>query len=187
MNANFLKTSLAVALAIACNLAGAEVNEKVEVGYYRIRMNDLEQIQSDSLQKAIDQSTPLSSIRQWHTHSDTNWSVNWQIDMSDQDATSCVIKKVNVALKATVLLPNMATRNAQLKRQLELYNQQLLAHEQGHVEIARKTAGQIDAAIKQLPAMPNCEAMQERVNQTGQMFVQKGKSEESSYDRQGQK
>ena len=65
-----------------------------------------------------------------------------------------------------------------------MLNQCLIAlrqHELGHFELAEDAAEQIDAAIRRLPAMPNCKLLKAAANERGNRLLEVVRRNEKQY------
>lgn len=110
----------------------------------------------------------------------TLWYVTWRFWHESRGA-GCFITRVTTKLDLTIIVPQLETRNAELKASFEEYSRNLMEHELGHAETGRDVARRIDAGIAVLSA-PTCAELERKANDLGYATVREGNDRDKEYD-----
>ncbi|GGC67563.1 DUF922 domain-containing protein [Undibacterium terreum] len=162
-----------LSLAQACH---AEVSESLVYDYYTAHAEPRR-----SLFDVLSAASPIRQKRQiFHGH--TNWYVKWTMRWVENPNRSCRLTKFKVDLSGKILLPKLENANADQQMEFSNYLSELRVHELGHYDIGREAAAAVDKAILALPEMPDCKALEARVNELGHTILRQYLDKELRYD-----
>lgn len=163
----------ALPLLGSATLVSAEVNEETEETYYEV-----EHEEGDSLSDAITDASPIEG----GYHGYTKWYVSWRFKW-EYDADSCWITDVTVNFSATVTLPELYTDDPRAERRFNRYLTALREHEEGHIDNGRQAAEEVDEAVLDMDARPNCKTLERDANTLGRQIVKAANRRDKEYDR----
>lgn len=169
----------AVALAALGAAAGgqAAVSEQVEHRYY-----DVDQRPGDTLLSALNAASPVrDGGRTFHAY--TAWNVRWQFRWNAAPGGTCRITSVATRLAVTMTMPRLRATDALLAADFRRYYPALLLHEEGHRNLARGVAQEIDRRIEDLPPMERCTDLEREANRIGHELLEAARQREIEYDR----
>ncbi|ASQ46790.1 DUF922 domain-containing Zn-dependent protease [Legionella clemsonensis] len=115
----------------------------------------------------------------WHI----GWHYTWQIDNPSQNP--CYIIHNSVTATITLLLPrwiNQTSAPADLKNKWAHYLIALENHEKQHEINGINAAKAIEYALLKIPAMPNCKALKEKIDETAKAILNQHHLWDQQYD-----
>jgi predicted secreted Zn-dependent protease len=162
-----MKSHIAIRLVVAAGAfvlglcpprASAEVSESIDFIYYDAPVA--------SGQSLLDALNGASRIRQNGRtyHGYTKWNVRW------------------TTVASTITMPRILGGSASQKREFERFSAALKEHELGHAAIGREAADAIDRAIRALPDMQDCTALERAANSKGNELIREYQDKEKRYD-----
>lgn len=116
-------------------------------------------------------------------HGVTNWHIGWRMYWQEAPGGECRMTRVVVTLQTRVEVPRLFEATDAQRAEFDGYIGPLLAHERGHVAIARSIAGEVDDALSRLPPMEDCDALEDAANALGMRIVADGKARQAAFDR----
>lgn len=118
-----------------------------------------------SLLEAINLATPIREYgRKFHGY--TKSSLRWNNRYKVNQLGLCEISTVTVTLSAVVVLPDINQKYPDLEK-FSQYVDALMVHEIGHLNIGKSVGRKLERALKELPAMSNCQLMELSANSLG--------------------
>jgi len=167
-------------LIVLSNSVCAEVAENFRVAYYPVYVH--------SGATLLSQFNAASTIREngevfhAYTHWDIHWSYRWNTDGSGQ----CRLISVSTKLDIIMTLPEARGASSSQQQVVSSYSRALREHEQGHYDIARRAASDIDQSLLMLPAMTDCKLLDTRANAKGYELLEKYNELSRQYDKNTQ-
>ena len=137
---------------------------------------------SDTLRQALNAATPITEDGQ-RFHGHTRWNVRWTFRWQSDASGRCRITEVTTRLRTEVQLPELRRATPEQRAVFDRYLPALSRHEQGHVQFGRDAARAIDQGIAQMPAAPDCPALERQANDLGHRLVREHAEREKQYDR----
>ncbi len=172
------RTAAVVLAALgAAGFGHAGVSEQVEHRYY-----DVDQRPGETLLSALNTASPVRGGGRT-VHAYTAWNVRWQFRWSAAPGGTCRITSVATRLAVTMTLPRLRSTDALAAADFRRYYPALLLHEDGHRNLARGVAQEIDRRIENLPPMERCADLEREANRLGHDLVEDAKQREIEYDR----
>jgi len=147
--------------------------------YYMVSGNTAEEIWADIIKKS-----PVKHNDRLHV-AYTKWNVNWQFWWLDK-GNSCEMTRITTTLDVAYTLPKLKQSSSMpdsLISRWEKYNSALLSHEQGHSDLGKKAAIEIENAISSIEPRTNCKLLERDANKMGKDIVKKYSRIEQDYDR----
>lgn len=178
--AGYLKTILQIVLFFLLPLSTfAEPVVKSRSIYYTVSGNTAEEIWADIIKKS-----PVKHKGRLHV-AYTKWNVNWQFWWLDK-TNSCEMTRVTTTLDVAYTLPKLKQTSSMpesLISRWEKYNSALFSHEQGHKDLGKKAATDIENAISSMEPRTSCKQLERDANEMGKNIVKKYSRIEQEYDR----
>lgn len=165
-----------IVLVSLCNAVHAEVIESFSINYYPVSLR------SGSL---ISQFNAASSIREDGEvfHGDTHWDIHWSYHWNTDVSGLCRIVRINTKLDVVMTLPDPRGASESQLDAVTSYGRALRMHEQGHYDIARRAAIDIDQSLLSMPGMNDCKALDLRANAKGYELLEHYNELSLQYDR----
>ena len=113
----------------------------------------------------------------------TQWQVTWDIKLQERTNGTCRISANDTQLKINIVLPRLIAAGPDQDKDFGRFLSALDAHEQGHVDIARRSATEIDRAILGLPDMENCKVLEDAANDAGRRGLEYHREKDRLYDK----
>jgi predicted secreted Zn-dependent protease len=160
-----------------CDASG-EPEVLVEYTYYEIRGDTAEQLR----QGMNAQGTVWKNGKTYDAY--TSWNVSWSFERRP-GRNGCYVDSVKTIVKAIHRFPRWKDRvfaSFDLQEKWNGYMKALKEHENGHKDIAVGAAREIEWALTNLDASPNCEEIRIRANALAQEILRKYEEQESAYD-----
>lgn len=168
-----------MALAAPCAAAPgafAGVSERVEHLYY-----DVDQRPGDTLLAALNSASPVRvGGRTFHAY--TAWNVRWHFRWNAAPGGMCRITSVATQLEVKMTLPRLRSVLAPAAAEFRRYYPALLLHEEGHRQLARDAAQEVDRTLETLPPMARCGDLEREANARGHEIVEAARQRELEYD-----
>ena len=155
--------------------AQAKVEHAERVSYYDVTGSRI-----DSVIAALDTKGPPDDNGE-RFHARTDARIDWSFSVRPV-ADGCGLSGVTTRLGLIVIMPHLVTNDAELEQEFEGYTARLMTHETGHVDNARKTAGEVDTALSALPPAATCKEMREKANAVGHHVFEEGAKRDVAYD-----
>lgn len=171
----------AMALTLACVVGGAPAQAKVE-RLERISTYDVKGERINEVMAALDRLGPPDDTGE-HFHARTDARIDWTFAVH-AIAGGCAVSSVRTKLALTVIMPHLVTDDAEVQQEFTDYTTRLMRHETGHVDNARKTAAEVDAAISALSPAATCKEMKDKANSTGHRVFDEGAARDVAYDKE---
>ena len=170
--------ALLALLALGTAPAGhAGVSEQLQHRYYEVELRP-----GETLLSALNASSPVrDGGRTFHAY--TAWDVRWQFRWNAAPGGTCRITSVTTRLAVTMTLPRLRVAHVPVAAEFKRYFTALLLHEEGHRQLAREVAHEIDRTIEQLPPMARCGDLEREANRRGHELMEAAKQREIEYDR----
>lgn len=166
-----------VVLIFLCSAVHAEVIENFDISYYPVSLH--------SGSTLISQFNAASSIREngeifhGNTHWDIHWSFRWNTDASGR----CRLISVNTKLDVVMTLPDAKGADTHQLAVVTSYSRALRMHEQGHYDIARRAARDIDQSLLAMPGMNDCKTLDIHANAKGYELLERYNELSRQYDK----
>lgn len=141
-------------VALTANSALAEVRDRLTVTYYTIDV-----LPGKSLLSQINAASKIREDGQIY-HGFTKWNIDWSVRWNTDSQGVCRIVSSMTQLDVQMTLPSAKRLNPQQAKVFSTYSQALRMHEQGHYELARQGAFDIDQALLTLPGTNDCKALE---------------------------
>ena len=155
--------------------AQAKVEHAERVSYYDVTGSRI-----DGIIAALDAKGPPDDNGE-RFHARTDARIDWHFALRPID-NGCAITAVTTKLGLIVIMPRLVGAEVELAQEFDGYSARLMAHETGHVDNARKTAAEVDAAIAALPPAATCKEMKEKANAVGHRVFEDGAKRDVAYD-----
>ena len=162
-------------MALAMPSLGDVVEKEVRE-YYEAR-----QLAGMSLLDALNSASPVQERGQTF-HAYTAWDIRWNFKWQTSSAGLCEIASVTTSLSVKMTLPRLSIGTQEAVAQFNNYFPALVAHEQGHRQIALDAATQADRSIAGLRPMTDCQVLEKEANRTGLAVLESAKLREIEYD-----
>lgn len=124
-----------------------------------------------------------------HFDAQVNWYINWNYYWNNQPPGQCQITSVKIKIKIRRAMPkweNEEKANSNLQVKWDKYLKNLSFHEQGHANNGLLAAQEIEQALLNTPAMPNCKQLKKLLDDTAYSIIEKHNQWDSYYDAQTQ-
>ncbi|MFW2570237.1 DUF922 domain-containing Zn-dependent protease [Legionella sp. 29fVS95] len=111
------------------------------------------------------------------------WNYNWHYNHPSQNP--CYVKNVTVSVNVTSILPAWSNQNSStpyLQNKWNTYLNNLSKHEEGHGNNGKRAAMEIEQALLNTPAMPNCNALKAELNMKAKEIISKHNTWDTQYD-----
>ncbi|HEX5600830.1 MAG TPA: DUF922 domain-containing Zn-dependent protease [Hyphomicrobiaceae bacterium] len=190
MRKNWVALVLTVAFAAAMALIGLgpggsaaptssmEMSKAQEtIKYYDVRGSTIEELRREVYSRGPYDSTG-QRFAGW-----AEWRIRWWFDR-EQVPQGCKISRAVTETDIEYTLPRWVDAdNAQpeLRERWNRFLEALTLHEQGHGELARALAAEIEFAIRNLPPEPTCEELDRKVNELANRMILEDRTQEA-YD-----
>jgi predicted secreted Zn-dependent protease len=156
--------------------AQAAVERTERVSYYDIAGDRL-----DTIMRELAVRGPTDDSGQ-RFHARTDAHIDWRFSVR-QSPTGCAVTNVTTKLTLVTIMPRLNSADGELQQAFGNYTGRLMVHESGHIENARKTAAEIDAAISSLAPTLDCQSLKARGNALGHRLFDEGERRDVAYDR----
>lgn len=146
--------------------------------YYKINGST-----SQDLRKELSAQGPI--INGEHFDAQVKWYINWYYHWSNPRQNACQVTGVEIKVRITHSMPkweNEENAESSLQIKWDNYLKNLTRHEQGHADNGLKAAQEIEQALLNTPAMPNCRHLKKRLDDTAYAIIQKHNQWDSNYD-----
>lgn len=167
------KFAATVALFLCSTIAFAELNTVVEHQTYEISGDTAKELKQEMRQKGP---------RGYFAY--TSWDIRFHYKYQRQNSY-CALSKIRVDLKIVYTLPEFDDyddADNELKQNWANYMSNLQIHEDGHAQNGLGAAREIDAMLSHLPAMNNCEELNQAANQKANEIIRKYNILDTQYD-----
>lgn len=159
----------------------AAPREKVNVQYYDIEGRTKKELIKEMKKKGVHDGGK-------HFHANTHWRVTWNYDYAPS-SDGCRAHSVKTDLDIDFLLPRWvppAGVSQDLMKKWETYYAALKTHEEGHADMGRKAAQEIEEKLWSLGPGLACPQFQKAANQEGGRIIDRYRKEDSDYDKRTQ-
>ena len=115
----------------------------------------------------------------------THWRIRWSYRYL-RGIGRCATGPVKVELEIVYTIPRWeppASAEEELVERWEEYMTALVAHEQGHAEIAKQAAQAVQQAVQDLPDYPTCHALEYEADALGERILEEFRQRQAEYDR----
>ena len=116
-------------------------------------------------------------------HGYTKWNVKWDYRWNESRTGACTIASVATNLRVEMTLPDLVAGSAEGVAMFRRYLAALVIHEEGHRDIGREAAEEVDRTIAALPGMANCRELEREANRRGEAIIARARTREKEYDR----
>lgn len=168
----------AAAVILACAAfqpAAARIERDERVTYYEVSGDNI-----DAIMDQLDTHGPPDDNGE-RFHGRTDARIDWAFNLRAV-GDHCAVRDVLTKLHVTLIMPRLSTVDPEVREHFSGYVGRLTVHETGHIDNARKTAVQIDLALKALPPESSCRAMKEKANVLGHRLFNEGAARDVAYD-----
>jgi predicted secreted Zn-dependent protease len=148
---------------------------------HSIQTYEVEQAPGASLLSSINRVSPIRQNGKVY-HGYTVWRIDWHFRWKSLSNGFCALESVNTKLTTTMTLPKLRKTRVAVVNEFNTFLDALTVHEEGHKQISRKGALDIDTAISQLPPQPDCKTLEFKANNVGNAIVERAKTEQIEYD-----
>lgn len=170
----------ALAIALLCGAAPqawAEVVEKLEWTHYSAHHR-----KGESLLQTLNRASPIRD-QGGIFHGYTRWSLNWSFRWWRESDGRCRVTEVTTTVSGAINLPELSTKDPDIRRRFDDYYARLRSHELGHFEFGLRAARKVDREILALPEAESCSELDSRVNALGRRALDQAVADEIEYDR----
>ena len=174
----FAATGAAALFAVlaAVQPVAAKVDRDERVTYYEVAGDNI-----DAIMEQLDtRGPPDDSGERFHGRTDAR--IDWAFNLHAV-GEACAVRDVLTRLHVNLIMPRLSTGDEEVREHFGDYVERLTVHELGHIENARKTALEIDAALRALPAESSCRTMKEKANALGHRLFDQGAARDVVYDK----
>lgn len=171
-----MRRLLLISCLAAASSSAAEVHEHLSYGHY-----DAKAAPGRSLAEILNDSSPFRPDSRVF-HSATSWNVDWKFQSRTGRDGRCKIVDVDTRLSGQIELPRLIGADARLEDRFETYLAALRTHEMGHYAIGKEAAVAIDARLRSMPAMSNCEALESAARDLGARILGEYEAKGIKYD-----
>ena len=165
-----------IAVCAAFQPAAAKVDRDERVTYYEVSGDNI-----DAIMDQLDTHGPPDDTGE-RFHGRTDARIDWAFNLRTV-GERCTVRDVLTRLHLNLIMPRLTTNDAEVREHFGDYVGRLTVHESGHVENARKTASEIDAALRALPPESSCRTMKEKANALGHRLFDQGAARDVAYDK----
>ena len=171
---------LVLILSFMATSARAEVTEQFSISHYTIDL-----VSGKSL---LSQFNAASTIRKDGRvyHGYTRWTVKWFFRWNTDALGVCRIVSASTQLDVEMILPYPRGASSSQSGIVTAYGRALRAHEQGHYDIARQAAHEIDLSLLGMPGMADCKTLEQSANSKANETFVHFKEASRQYDRDTQ-
>lgn len=164
-------------LLFAVPAGWAAVKETVSTDYYEIAGHKKKELLKEIKKKGV-----KDGGGRYHAH--TDWRVTWNYRYAPIPG-GCRVHSVSVSLDIRYFLPRWQPAQGvseDLKFQWNRYFTALAAHEEGHADIGRRAAREIEEALSALGQGLSCGSIQAAADAAARKILDRYREEESRYD-----
>jgi predicted secreted Zn-dependent protease len=114
----------------------------------------------------------------------TSWWVKWHFYWNTE-AGLCKLTRVNTDVEIKFTLPKLmpeSVANEEAKQRWDSYYPALIAHENGHRDIAIEAAAEIETALLDMEAHDNCKRLEKDANQLAHRIIDDYSARQKQYD-----
>ncbi len=165
-----------IAVCAAFHPVAARVDRDERVTYYDVAGDNI-----DAIMDQLDTRGPPDDTGE-RFHGRTDARIDWAFNLRSA-GDQCVVRDVLTRLHVNLIMPRLATADGEVREHFGAYVGRLTVHETGHIENARLTANEIDAALRALPPESSCKAMKEKANALGHHLFDVGAARDVAYDK----
>lgn len=165
---------LSICVLISCQVY-AEVNTSENFKYYSI--NPVSRADMLASLRAASPIREGGEIFLGHTYSAITWNFRW-----NSNSNSCWMTSVEIKLASTYTLPQLASDSVEVKQVWSRWFPKLLRHENGHHNIALKTARKIDQTIATIAPQANCQVLEKLANEQANKQIEEMARQNTKYD-----
>lgn len=147
------------------------------IKYYDVRGSSIEELRRDVFTRGPYDSSGRR-FAGW-----AEWRIQWRFDRKEIPQ-GCAIANAVVEAHVNYTLPRWVDADdtpIELQDTWNRFLEALTLHEQGHGQLARELASEIEFAIKSLPPEPTCDELDRSVNVLANRMIREDKSQEA-YD-----
>jgi predicted secreted Zn-dependent protease len=119
---------------------------------------------------------------------DTEWQLKWHFDYQPDDKF-CVVTGEEVVLSLVYHLPfwlNEKEAQAGLQKKWNYYLRNLRIHEKGHAKNGENAAAEVEAMLKNLAPMVNCQLLEQMAHERAQQIIEARHAWDRAYDQETQ-
>ncbi|WP_018605675.1 DUF922 domain-containing Zn-dependent protease [Uliginosibacterium gangwonense] len=171
-----LRLGAAVGLLSLVACAQAAVRDEVSYQFY-----DLSLRTGESVYQALSRSSPIRSEGKVF-FGYTTWNVHWNYRWWREGDGQCRITENTVLVSSIIQLPQLRGDLGRLQERYERAFAALKLHEQGHVDIGRSVAKEIDHFILSLPEKASCAQLEQAANTGARDILAHSKGQDRDYD-----
>lgn len=171
-----LRLSLAVCLLWFAACAQAAVRDEVRYQFYEVRLRSGERVY-----QALNRSSPIRSEGKVF-FGYTTWNVHWNYRWWRAEDGRCKITENTVQVSSLIQLPQIQGDLGSLQGRYDRAFAALKLHEQGHADIGRAVAQEIDSFILSLPEKASCAQLEHAANSGAQDILARSKGRDRDYD-----
>jgi predicted secreted Zn-dependent protease len=168
-------------IAVAAMMPGmslAEVRDNLSYDYYSVNARP-----DRPLGAQLTEASPIREHgRKFHGH--TKWNVRWRFDWDQFNDGFCRITGVSTTLQTVITLPKLTSASEQQSLRFDRYMQALREHELGHHRIGKEAAHAIDAALHEVRAARNCDALKSVAHAAARRTLDYFVDKNQQYDRE---
>ncbi|SCX89525.1 DUF922 domain-containing Zn-dependent protease [Desulfoluna spongiiphila] len=116
----------------------------------------------------------------------TTWTASWRYSW-ESGPSRCRITAVETSVAVLHRYPRWVNKKEAgpgLQHRWERYMAHLATHENGHKNIGIAATAAIEQAIRQMPALSNCQALEAAANGLAEEVLDTYRAQEASYDQQ---
>ncbi len=160
-------------LVLVVNAAYAKPVVNTETHYYLVDGKDARAIRRD-----------MNTKRQGKYDAFTSWWIKWHFYWNTEDGL-CKLTRVTTHVDIKFTLPKLMpeTRaDEDAKQRWDSYYAALIAHENGHRDLAIEAAAEIEAALLELEAVDNCKRLEKDANRLAHRIVDDYSLRQKRYD-----
>lgn len=175
------RTALAALLLLAGSFAATEAAELQKTySYFSIRGNTLEDIERE-----LDRRGPnVATTGQRHPGA-TRMEFKTRLNYADH-GRYCELRSVTVRVSAKVILPRWRPgrkATADTRFIWDVLATDIKRHEEAHVVIARRYAGELEKALRSIGRQKSCDAVSTKAASTTQKVLDRHDREQQRFDR----
>jgi predicted secreted Zn-dependent protease len=175
---NKIKLYFFTLILLACSPVVAEPMIDTKFIFYPIFPKQKQDLETEMNKK----SPILFKGKKFKGH--TKWYVEWRIRWQENRG-SCALTQVKTSLRITYTLPQIPDDYSTPTETRKVFNKfyaALFKHEQNHKDSGLFAARNIEKALLNFPAFPNCRNLELAVNQKGHLILQQYVQRDIDYD-----
>lgn len=114
----------------------------------------------------------------------TEWRIKWWFDQKDTPQ-GCAVDKAATEVHVSYTLPRWTDEDRaspEVRQAWKRFIDALTLHEEGHGQLARELGDRLRFAMESLPPEPDCDQLDDRVNELANRMIMEDKEQEE-YDR----